>query len=78
MALARKCDRCGKLYECWPIGNVPGVYNAITRLRKADNDTILTQDNKSTDFCPECMEAFDKFMRIEKVMDDKEKNDDKN
>lgn len=78
MALAKKCDRCGKLYECWPIGNVPGVYNAITLLRKANDGTFLTQGNKSIDFCPECMKAFDKFMSIEKVLDDKEYNHDKN
>lgn len=76
MALAKKCDRCGKLYECWPIGNVPGVYNAITRLRKASNGSLLTQASESIDFCPECMEAFNKFMRIEKVMDDREINND--
>lgn len=31
MALAKKCDRCGKLYEHYPTGNKP-QYNSIQML----------------------------------------------
>ena len=76
MAFAKKCDRCGKLYECWPIGNIPGVYNAIARLRKADNGSIQTYGSTTMDFCPECMNDFGRFMtRVEKIMDKRENKD---
>ena len=60
MALAKKCDRCGKLYEHYPTGSKP-QYNAIRRLYKTENGGI-TSVGESIDLCPECMEAFDKFM----------------
>ena len=60
MALAKKCDRCGKLYEHYPNGkNSP--YNAIKRVRKAENGAI-TSEGVSIDLCPECMGSFDAFM----------------
>lgn len=49
MAIARKCDRCGKLYEYYPQGNRVR-YNGVQRIYK------------HIDFCPECMSAFDEFM----------------
>lgn len=60
MALAKKCDRCGKLYEHYPTGSKP-QYNAIRRLYKTENGGI-TSVGVSIDLCPKCMEAFDKFM----------------
>lgn len=33
MALAKKCDRCGKLYEHDPTGNNP-KYNALRLIQK--------------------------------------------
>ena len=60
MALAKKCDRCGKLYEHYPNGK-NSLCNAIKRVRKAENGAI-TFEEISIDLCPECMEAFDKFM----------------
>ena len=75
MAFAKKCDRCGKLYECWPIGNIPGVYNAIVRLRKADDGSIRTYATTTMDFCPKCMNDLDRFMRVEKIMENRENKD---
>ena len=60
MALAKKCDRCGKLYEHYPTGSKPQC-NAIKRLRKAENG-VITFEEISIDLCPECMESFDAFM----------------
>ena len=60
MALAKKCDRCGKLYEHYPNGKKL-QYNAIRRLCKTDDGGLMGSDN-SIDLCPRCMEAFDKFM----------------
>lgn len=47
MALAKKCDRCGKLYEHYP--------DEIRRWHLLSDDKIL-------DLCHECMKAFNEFM----------------
>lgn len=36
MALAKKCDMCGKLYEHYPLKNMPGEYNAIIKVRQGE------------------------------------------
>lgn len=60
MAMAKKCDRCGKLYEHYPTGNKL-QYNAIRRIqRNAVGETIYGVHN--TDLCQECMGEFEKFM----------------
>lgn len=60
MALAKKCDRCGKLYEHYPTGNKT-EYNAIKRISKSNNGSICSEEH-SIDLCPECMSEFDNFM----------------
>ena len=60
MAVAKKCDRCGKFYEHYPTGNKM-EYNAIRRLCTAANNYI-NREEVSIDLCPKCMEEFDKFM----------------
>lgn len=62
MALAKKCDRCGKLYEHYPKGNKT-QYNAIKRVYKSHSCTSI-QEDYSLDLCPECMSKFDKFMTV--------------
>lgn len=58
--LAKKCDRCGKLYEHYPVGS-KSRYNAVKRLHISANGFVISEDG-SRDLCPECMEAFDEFM----------------
>lgn len=62
MAIARKCDRCGKLYEHYPKGK-KAQSNAI---RKIQRDTLGGTTNAYSewvmDLCPECMDKFEKFM----------------
>ena len=62
MALANKCDRCGKLYEYYPIGNQSGVFNAVRRIRKDDYGSIACKE-QSIDLCPECMGMLKKFLK---------------
>lgn len=58
MALAKKCDRCGKLYEHYPTGNKP-QYNAIRMTqRNATGETSFGNTIYVYDFCPECMASF--------------------
>lgn len=59
MAIARKCDRCGKLYEYYPEGNKVR-YNGVQRIYGRINGGY-DMDNP-LDFCPKCMSAFDEFM----------------
>ena len=71
MAMAKKCDRCGKLYEHYPKGNKL-QYNAIRRFqRNAIGETITCVKTLTTDLCPECMSEFDKFMMKGKSSDEK-------
>lgn len=62
MAMAKKCDRCGKLYEHYPTGN-KSQYNAIRRIqRNSIGEAVHGVYEHSADLCPECMDEFEKFM----------------
>lgn len=61
MALSKKCDRCGKFYEHYPVGNRPGEYNAVAKVRRGSNGgTEYT--SKPLDLCPDCMELLEIFI----------------
>ena len=62
MALAKKCDRCEKLYEHYSVGNQPGVYNAISKCRRGPSGRIEC-DGATVDMCPDCMASFERFMK---------------
>lgn len=64
MALAKKCDRCEKLYEHYPIGDIPGNWNGIKRVRVSPDGCILSE-TRHIDLCPECMDAFMHYLRME-------------
>lgn len=55
--LARKCERCGKLYECYEkYGKGEEPFNGII---KADIDVEDSCRNKGKiDLCPECKQSF--------------------
>ena len=60
MALAKKCDRCGKFYDHYPTGDKL-QNNAIKMVHKTAEGLIHGKE-KSLDLCPECMKKFDEFM----------------
>ena len=60
MALAKKCDRCGKLYEHYPTGRKSQT-NSIRKCMVLP-DGSLYYSEAIHDLCPECMEEFDKFL----------------
>ena len=77
MAMAKKCDRCGKLYEHYPKGN-KSQSNAIRKIqRDAFGGTMNAYDEWMMDLCPAylgidlCMSEFDKFMTKGKSSDEK-------
>lgn len=52
MGFVKKCDRCGNLYEYYPIRKVK---------RNIVIETIAKYD-LVINLCPECMDKFEKFM----------------
>ena len=62
MALAKKCDRCGKLYEHYPMGNTPKCNAIIKFQRNSAGETINGCCGSKYDLCPECMADFEMFM----------------
>lgn len=68
MALAKKCDRCGKFYEHYPVGNIPGEYNAIEKVRLGKNGAVEYRSS-DMDLCPDCMYSFVKFMKGSKIVE---------
>ena len=60
MALAKKCDRCGKLYEHYPKGATI-QYNTVIRVQVTDSG-LLYHRGSDLHLCEECMDKFDKFM----------------
>lgn len=64
MAQARKCDRCGQLYE--PKGvlikNIKGKVNAIKLIDKDFDETYWSRG--CLDLCPKCLEELDKWLTM--------------
>lgn len=58
MSLAKKCDRCGNLYEDDnPTKVDDGTFNSIaTVMRRFDNTGYQT--NRIFDLCPKCQRMF--------------------
>ena len=70
MATAKKCDRCGKLYEHYPMVNKTEC-NAIRKIqRNPVGDTVNSAYTPAIYLCPECMNEFEKFMSV-KFQEDK-------
>ena len=72
MALARKCDRCGRLYNHYPVGDAPGTWNSVSLVRTAASGLELARRN-SMDLCTYCMNDLQTFLR-NPDMEVKEKN----
>ena len=54
MAEARKCDRCGKLYEIYTVIGLPNDLRKVSTITTGNDNA----DNESRDLCPECMDEF--------------------
>ena len=55
MALAKKCDRCGKLYEHYSDFNSCKII--VTDLRGG-----ISKDSERKDLCPDCMHTLTYFL----------------
>lgn len=59
--LAKKCDRCGKLYEHYARDLKKGIsFNGAATVAIDGNDGW--QCNKVMDLCPECRESFARWL----------------
>lgn len=64
MSLARKCDRCEKLFEPkFPSSGHAYTYHNVSVTIKT-NDKVL-DILYNVDLCPECYEEFRKWMEME-------------
>lgn len=60
MASAKKCDRCGKLYEKYNERNDEDNINGILTLNIDSKQQYFT--HKLIDFCPDCKDSFQKWL----------------
>ena len=58
MAMAKKCDRCGKLYEGYQIKDDDEGTNGIAEVGIGITDRYMVK--KVYDLCPECEKSFEK------------------
>lgn len=69
MALAKKCDVCGKFYDHYEaINDYDGAfrnYNTLTVYRKTKYEKSTTT-KYNFDLCPECMKAFEEWINNRK------------
>ncbi len=76
MALARKCDRCGRLYEHYPASNKSGIWNGV-RLTKKSVNNFETTSTTDMDLCCYCMNDLQKFLQNANMTVVEEKEHDK-
>ena len=62
MALAKKCDRCGRLYEHYPTSDKPGIRNGVQLIRRSATNNQVSYD-KEKDLCNYCMNDLQNFLR---------------
>lgn len=61
MGLARKCDRCGKLYESYNIKNDSENINGLITVNVDDDRKYYSHG--VLDLCPECSGSFMKWFK---------------
>lgn len=61
MALAKKCDRCGNLYEPKDMDICGAIVNGLSLISRDEQNTRAVS-RRYFDLCPECMDEFEKFM----------------
>lgn len=67
MACAKKCDRCGKLYEQYNSKNDRKNPNGIMVLNLDSRGRYFTHN--ALDLCPDCMKEFQDWLREVKQME---------
>lgn len=65
MASAKKCDRCGKLYERYNEKRDRDNINGILTLNMDANQQYYS--HKVIDFCPDCKDSFQKWLLFDEI-----------
>lgn len=64
MAIARKCDRCGRFFEFYAVvdhdGNTSSGFNTLTQGGYNEYDRYYYK--KSYELCKECCKEFNKWL----------------
>ena len=62
MSLAKKCDRCGKLYELKDIDACGAITNGLVLVRRYKQNA-RTFSYKYFDLCPECLVSLASWLK---------------
>lgn len=62
MSRARKCDRCGSLYEFYQGTKITEDSNAFLLIDRDMNNKYWSRE--TYDLCPVCMDSFLQFLHI--------------
>ena len=64
MSLAKKCDRCGNLYEPKDMGVCGAIVNGLSLINR-DEQNSRAFSRKYFDLCPECLLSFANWLKIQ-------------
>ena len=64
MGLAKRCDRCEKLYEPKDIDIRGAIVNGLATISRAAH-TINVVPRRYFDLCPECLPSFANWLKIQ-------------
>lgn len=71
MAIAKKCDICGKLYEEYNVRQSKDNFNGFMLLNIDRNEDYF--HGQPYDCCPECMNSIMEHIKILEKLEKKEK-----
>ena len=67
MSLAKKCDCCGKIYECsYFKTSISEGFNAIRLIERNENNSKF-EVIKTYDLCEDCLDKIGKVLKIKRV-----------
>ena len=70
MSLAKKCDRCGNLYESKDMDICGTIVNGLSLIdRDGQNSRVINR--KYVDLCPECLLSFANWLKNRPITFDK-------
>ena len=64
MSLAKRCDRCEKLYEPKDIDIRGAIVNGLSLVNRDEQNSIAVS-RKCFDLCPECLLSLANWLKIQ-------------
>ena len=62
MSLAKKCDRCGNLYEPKDVDVCGAIINGLSLINR-DKQNLRAADRRYFDLCPECLLSLANWLK---------------